>query len=62
MLSLPDFSIKFVVECDASGEGLEAILMLEGKPIAYLSQRLKGRSLSLSTYENEVLTLVMTIR
>ncbi|XP_041009333.1 uncharacterized protein LOC121253378 [Juglans microcarpa x Juglans regia] len=62
VLNLPDFSKRFVVEYDALGEGLGAVLMQDKKPIAYLSQGLKGRSLSLSTYEKELLALVMTIR
>ncbi|XP_042950388.1 uncharacterized protein LOC122282508 [Carya illinoinensis] len=62
VLKLPDFTKSFVVECDASGEGLRAVLMQKGRPIAYLSQGLKGRSLMLSTYEKELLALVMAIR
>lgn len=35
--------------------------MQEGRPLAYLSQGLKGKSLYLSTYEKELLALVMAV-
>ena len=61
-LRLPDFSQQFVIECDASGVGLGAILTQQNQPIAYFSKALKGSALALSTYEKEMLAIIEAIR
>lgn len=59
MLVLPDFT---TVECDASGLGLGVVLMQDHGPIAFNNQALKGNKLSLSTYEKELLALVVVVK
>lgn len=37
ILALPDFTQEFVIECNASGSGIGAILMQSNKPIGFIS-------------------------
>lgn len=63
VLTLSNFQLPFIIECDASGEAIGAILMQEGKPLAFFSQALiKGRALNLSTYEKKLLALVSAMQ
>lgn len=59
MLKMPEFDKGFVVESDGSGGGIGAVLMQEGRPIAYLSQALGPKNQGRSVYEKELLAVIM---
>jgi len=61
ILSVPDFNQPFVLECDASEEGIGAILMQKGHPIAFESQKLLYTERLYYIYDKEMLTIMHTL-
>jgi len=62
ILSMPDFSKKFSIECDALGKGVEAVLTQEKRPFVFFSKALENSTLTKFVYEKELTALVLAIQ
>jgi len=62
LLVLPNFSKTFEIECDTSNVGIGVVLLQEGHPKAYFSEKLKGSYLNYSTFDKELYALVRTLQ
>lgn len=61
-LALPNFSKPFVLETDACGTGLGAVLMQEGRPIAYYNKSLGVRATTQTIYDKEAMTILEALK
>ena len=61
VLAIPNFDKLFIIEFDASGKGVRAVLMLEGWPVARVSKALFERVQKKSVHGRE-LVIVLAIQ
>ena len=62
VLVLPDGAKPFTVYTDACGTGFGAILMQEGKVVAYASQQLKILKMNYPTHDLELVSIVFALK
>ena len=62
ILILLDDSKDFTVYCDASRNGLGAVLMQDGKVIAYASKQLKPNEMNYPTHDLELAAVILALK
>ena len=61
VIILPDLRKSFVVQCDACGNSVGAVLMQDGRVVAYESRILQGPERTMQVYEKELLTVIYAV-
>ena len=62
VLVTPDFTKTFIVECNASRNGIGVVLMQEGHPISFTFHPIKRKNLKEPIYEKEMLEILHALK
>jgi hypothetical protein len=62
VLTTRDFTIFFIMECDASGNDIVVVLMQEGSTLDFESRPLKGKELHKPMYEKEMMEILHALK
>lgn len=61
VLAIPNFSLPFILETDASGSAMGVVLMQDNHPIAFFSKQLSPQLQRVSTYVRELHVMTTAI-
>jgi hypothetical protein len=62
VLALPNFKLPFILETNALASGIGAVVMQEGRPIAFYSQALGPKAAAQSTYYKEAPAILQALK
>jgi hypothetical protein len=62
LICLPNFNHPFTLETDACASGLGAVLMQQGKPLAFFSKCLGPKAAAQSIYEKEAMAILEALK
>jgi hypothetical protein len=62
LLALPDYKQPFILEADACGYGLGAVIMQNHGPIAFMSKAIGSKAAAMSTYDKEALVIIEAVK
>ena len=62
VLALPNFSLLFEIETDASSYGIGAVLLQNRHPIAFISKKLGPRWQNLSVHEKKLPAIIFAVQ
>ena len=62
ILALPNFNKVFQVDCDTSGTTIRFFMSQEGRPIAYISEKLNDAKRKYSIYDQEFYAIVQELK
>ena len=61
VLAVPNVEQMFIIESDAFGKGVGAVLMQNGRPLAFMSKVLSKRAQKKSVYKRELMAIVSNV-
>lgn len=62
ILTLPDFTITFIIERDASGVAIDVVLTQGGHPIAFFNKMMCPRMQAASVYVCEMFAVTKSVK
>ena len=62
ILTTPDYTKTFIVECDDSRNGIGDVIMQEGRPLTFKSRPLKGNDLQKPNFDKEMMEILHALK